>query len=77
MSKQLTRSQDDQMFAGVAAGLASYLDIDPVLVRILFVLMALGGGHGILVYFILWIILPQATTSEVEANVVIEKAGLA
>ena len=59
--KKLTRSADDRMLAGVAGGLAEYLDIDPVLIRILFVIIALlGGGFiGILIYVVLWIILPE------------------
>ncbi len=64
MNKKLTRSNNDVMIAGVAAGLAEYLDIDPALVRALFVLLALFGGHGILVYFILWLIMPQESVSE-------------
>ena len=59
--KKLTRSADDRMLAGVAGGLAEYLDIDPVLIRILFVIIALlGGGFiGVLIYAVLWIIMPE------------------
>ena len=64
MNNKLTRSNNDVMVSGVAAGLAEYLNIDPVLVRLLFVLLTILGGHGILVYFILWIIMPQETSSE-------------
>ena len=64
MNKKLTRSNNNVMIAGVAAGLGEYLDIDPALIRILFVLLALFGGHGILVYFILWLIMPQESVSE-------------
>ena len=64
MNKKLTRSNNDVMVAGVAAGLAEYLDIDPVLVRILFVLMTVFGGHGILVYAILWLLMPKESISE-------------
>jgi phage shock protein C len=46
------------MFAGVAAGLAEYFAVDPALVRLLFVLLAFTGGHGLLLYLILWAILP-------------------
>ena len=60
--KKLTRSADDRMLAGVAGGLAEYLDIDAVLIRILFVIIALlgGGFTGILIYVVLWIIMPEA-----------------
>jgi len=58
--KKLMRSEDS-MIAGVAGGLANYFDTDPTLVRILFVLLTLlgGGGLGILVYIVLWIVMPE------------------
>ncbi len=59
MSKKLMRKRSDQMIFGVASGIADYLNIDPVIVRLLFVLMALTGGHGILVYLILTVIMPE------------------
>lgn len=57
--KKLTRSASDKMIAGVCGGLAKYFGIDAVLVRILFVLFALAGGPGILLYIILWIVMPE------------------
>ena len=59
--KKLTRSADNRMLAGVAGGLAEYLDMDPALIRILFVIIALlgGGFTGILIYVVLWIIMPE------------------
>jgi len=59
MEKKLMRSTDDRMIAGVAAGVAEYLNIDPVLVRILFVILALAGGPGVLIYLILWLVMPK------------------
>jgi phage shock protein C len=59
MSKKLMRKRSDQMIFGVASGIADYLNIDPVIVRLLFVLMALTGGHGIIVYLILTVIMPE------------------
>ena len=59
MSKKLMRKRSDQMIFGVAGEIADYLNIDPVIVRLLFVLMALTGGHGILVYLVLTIIMPE------------------
>ena len=56
--KRLTRS-DDKMIGGVCAGLAEYLDIDPTIVRIVWVLMVLFAGFGILRYVILWLIMPK------------------
>ena len=56
--KRLTRS-DDKMIGGVCAGLAEYLDIDPTIVRIVWVLMVLFAGFGILLYVILWLMMPK------------------
>ena len=47
------------MISGVCTGLAKYLDIDPVLVRVGFVLGAFANGIGILAYIILWVLVPQ------------------
>jgi phage shock protein C len=47
------------MIAGVCGGLAVHLGLDPLLVRVAFVLFALGGGCGVLLYIILWILMPQ------------------
>jgi phage shock protein C len=57
--KRLYRSQDDRMIAGVCAGLAEYMDVDPTLVRLAMVLFTLVGGSGFLVYVIAWIIMPE------------------
>jgi phage shock protein C len=57
--KKLSRSVDNRMFAGVAGGLADYLNLDPVIVRLIFVILMLAGGPGILIYIVLWIIMPE------------------
>jgi phage shock protein C len=57
--KRLARSMNDKMVAGVAAGLADYMNLDPTIVRLLFVLLALAGGPGILIYLILWVVMPE------------------
>lgn len=59
MYKKLYRSVTDKMLGGVCGGLAEYFDIDPVIVRLIFVLAVIFGGSGILAYIILWIIIPQ------------------
>lgn len=59
MYKKLYRSVTDKMIGGVAGGLAEYFEIDPVIVRLLFVLAVIFGGSGILAYIILWIVIPQ------------------
>lgn len=61
--KKLVRSRTDRMFLGVAGGVADYLNIDPVLVRLLFVFAGLSTmGQALLVYFVLAIIMPEEST---------------
>lgn len=57
--KRLVRSASDRMLAGVAGGLAEYINLDPTIVRLLFVLLALAGGPGILIYAVLWLVMPE------------------
>ena len=60
--KRLYRSLDDRMIAGVCGGLGEYFNIDPTIIRLLMAFLTiLGGGTGILVYFIAWIIIPEET----------------
>jgi phage shock protein PspC (stress-responsive transcriptional regulator) len=58
---RLTRSTKDRMVAGVAGGLAEYLDVDPVAVRIGFVVASflLGGIGGPILYLLMWAIVPE------------------
>lgn len=57
--KRLYRSESDKMIAGVCGGLAKYFKIDPVIVRIIFVILLLpGGAPGIIPYVVMWIIVP-------------------
>lgn len=57
-SKKIYRSLNNRWIAGVCAGFAEYLNIDPLIVRLLFILMLLIGGSGFLFYIIAWIIIP-------------------
>ncbi len=57
-TKKLYRKTNEQMLAGVCAGLADYLGLDLAIVRLIFVLLFFFGGHGILIYVILWILMP-------------------
>ncbi len=59
-TKKLYRSRSDRMIAGVCAGLGRYLGIDPTVVRLVFVVLALlGVGSGVLLYIIMIPIIPQ------------------
>ena len=57
--RQLERPQD-RVIAGVCHGLGDYFEIDPVVIRILFIILTVAGGAGILAYLILWIVMPPA-----------------
>ncbi len=57
--KRLVRTREGRMLAGVASGLGRYFGIDPVLVRLVFVILALAGGGGVLAYIVAWIIIPE------------------
>jgi phage shock protein PspC (stress-responsive transcriptional regulator) len=62
--KRFFRNPDDMVIAGVSSGLAAYFGIDPVIVRLIFILLTVfGGGSGILIYIILWVITPEAKTA--------------
>jgi len=62
--RRLRRSRRDRMVGGVCGGIARYLDVDPVLLRIAAVALALSGGFGVLVYLLAWIVIPDADGPE-------------
>ncbi len=61
---RLTRSNNDKIIAGVAGGIASYLAIDPILVRVAFLVLLFASGIGFPIYLILWIVMPLENGSE-------------
>lgn len=61
-TKRFYRSQNERMIAGVCGGVAEYFDIDPTLVRLLFVVFALAGGPGLIAYFVMMLIVPENPT---------------
>ncbi len=64
MNTQFYRSNSDRMIGGVCGGIARYLNLDSTLVRLFFVLLTLADGIGAVIYFILWVIMPD----EVQVN---------
>lgn len=60
--KKLFRNPDDKVLGGVSSGLAAYFGVEVLYVRLAFVLLAFAGGSGILIYLILWIITPVASS---------------
>jgi phage shock protein C len=59
VDRKLYRSNTDKMLGGVCGGLAVYAGIDPIIVRLFFVIFTLAGGAGVLIYLILWIVVPE------------------
>jgi len=62
--RRLTRSVTDRHIAGVCGGLAKYLHIDPIVVRILFLIALLLGSFGFWAYLIIWIVAPEENRLE-------------
>ncbi len=60
-TKRLTRPHAERMIAGVCGGIANYFDLDPTIVRVGYVLLSLlsAGFPGLLVYVVLWLVMPQ------------------
>lgn len=63
-TRRLYRNGNDKMLGGVCSGVANYFEIDPVMVRLLFVILFLTAGIGLLAYIIAWIIVPVARTPQ-------------
>lgn len=57
--KRLYRSEDDRILAGVCSGIGDYFQIDPVLIRVIWVIAGLMWGGGILTYLLAWILIPK------------------
>jgi len=58
-TKRLFRSRSSRVIAGVCGGIGEYFNIDPVIVRIIWVVVTLLGGAGLLAYIIAWIAIPN------------------
>ena len=61
--KRVFRDPDNRSLGGVSSGLAAYLGIDPIIIRILFIVTSIPGGFGALVYVILWAAIPEAKST--------------
>jgi len=57
--KRLYRSGKEKILGGVCGGIAEYFNIDPTIIRIIWILIVLGYGVGIIAYIIAWIIMPK------------------
>jgi len=72
---RLMRSETDRMIAGVCGGLATYLGVDPVLVRLAFVVLLLASGVGLVIYGILWLVMPTESRVPPEIRIMDEAAS--
>ena len=62
--RKLYRDPDDRVLGGVCSGLGAYFNFDPVIIRLIFVLLVfLGAGSSLIIYIILWIVVPKASNS--------------
>lgn len=82
MQKKLYRSNKEKMIGGVAGGLGQYFDVDPVLIRVLFVITLFMSGTGVIAYILLWIITPveptlayEMTSDTSDENPTVEKVS--
>jgi phage shock protein PspC (stress-responsive transcriptional regulator) len=64
MMNRLYRSETDKILGGVCGGLGAYLGFDPVIIRIFFVLLTIANGVGVMIYMLLWLILPAESKAE-------------
>ncbi len=60
---RMYRDPDKRIIGGVCSGMGAYWDLEPWIIRVIFVALALAGGLGILVYLILYVVLPEAKTT--------------
>lgn len=58
-TNKLYRSTSNKVIAGICGGLGDYFNIDPAILRVVFVLITIFGGGGILIYLVLWVVMPQ------------------
>ncbi len=68
MSRKLYRSNSDKIIAGVCGGLGEFLNIDPVLIRLAFVLATVFGGAGFVIYVAMWLLIPAEGESSTHAE---------
>jgi phage shock protein C len=73
--KKLVRKTDGRMVAGVAAGIADYFAIDVALVRVLLVITAIFGGFGLVLYIVMWILVPEEGSTRAVIDDVVDSAS--
>src|SRR5205809_547878 len=73
LENRLHRSKANRIIAGVAGGIGEYFNIDPTIVRIIFILLTVFGGSGLLIYLLLWLIMPANSETNINSNDQIKK----
>ncbi|MBE0647902.1 MAG: PspC domain-containing protein [Bacteroidales bacterium] len=74
--KRFYRDPDNKIIAGVCGGIGAYLHWDPVIIRILFIISLFAGGFGAILYLILWIVIPEASTTTEKLEMRGEKVNI-
>ncbi len=74
--KRIYRDTDNRIIGGVAAGLAAYFNIDTIWMRVIFLFLLFFSGFGILLYFIMWLIIPKAQTTAEKLQMRGEKVNI-
>lgn len=75
-NKTLRRSATNQVIAGVCGGIGEYFEVDPTIIRILFIILGFATGSGIIIYIILWLVIPGPTSIAQNPSEATMKEGL-
>jgi len=75
MAKRLYRNETEKVLGGVCAGLGDFLGIDPVFLRIFFIIWTVMGELSVLIYVILWIVVPRSTAPDADDNFELNDVG--
>ncbi len=72
-NKRLFRSEKNKVVAGVCAGIGEYFNVDPTIVRVVFIIFAVWGGSGLFIYLLCWLIIPSESAISTDSQEVINK----
>jgi phage shock protein C len=70
--RKLYRSRNDRIISGVCGGLGEFFGIDPTLIRIIFILLLIFGGSGLIIYLVMLLIVPEEPLAEVSQAAKVE-----
>lgn len=75
-TRQLRRARTGEVVGGVCAGLAHFFNTDPLLIRLVFVVLALANGAGVLLYILLWVLVPVEGAEPVPGGSAVIRTGV-